>query len=63
MKVSDNYYSKMLKEDFLKFEKARKSGKYNMVMDMNRVIAEYGIGFKNYIYILTDYSELTKKYL
>jgi len=63
MKVPKNYYSEMLKQEFLKYEEARKSGKYNMVMDMNRVIAEYGIGFKNYIYILNNYSELSKKYL
>ena len=49
MKVPKNYYSKMLKEDFLNYEEARQSGKYNMVTDMNRVIVEYGISFKNYI--------------
>lgn len=53
----------MLKRDFFKYEQARESGKYNMVMDMNRVIAEYGIGFRNYIYILNNYTELAKKYL
>lgn len=63
MKVPKNYYSEMLKQEFLKYEEARKSGKYNMVMDMNRIIAEYGIGFKNYIYILNNYTELAKKYL
>lgn len=63
MKVPKNYYSEMLKQEFLKYEEARKSGKYNMVMDMNRVIAEYGIGFRNYIYILNNYTELAKKYL
>jgi len=63
MKVTKNYYSEMLKQEFLKYEEARKSGKYNMVMDMNRVIAEYGISFKDYIYILNNYSELSKKYL
>lgn len=63
MKVPKNYYSEMLKQEFIKYEEARKSGKYNMVMDMNRVLAEYGIGFKNYIYILNNYSELSKKYL
>lgn len=63
MKVPKNYYSEMLKQEFLKYEEARQSGKYNMVMDMNKVLAEYGIGFKNYIYILNNYSELSKKYL
>ena len=63
MKVPKNYYSEMLRQDFLKYEEARKSGKYNMVMDMNKVLVEYGISFKNYIYILSNYSELSKKYL
>ena len=63
MKVPKNYYSEMLRQDFLKYEEARKSGKYNMIMDMNKVLAEYGIGFKNYIYILSNYSELSNKYL
>jgi len=63
MKVPKNYYSEMLKQEFMKYEEARQSGKYNMVMDMNKVIAEYGIGYRNYIYILNNYSELAKKYL
>lgn len=63
MKVPKNYYSEMLRQDFLKYEEVRKSGKYNMVMDMNKVLAKYGISFKNYIYILSNYSELSKKYL
>ena len=63
MKVLKNYYSEMLRQDFLKYEEARKSGKYNMIMDMNKVLVEYGISFKNYIYILSNYSELSKKYL
>ena len=63
MKVPKNYYSEMIRQDFLKYEEVRKSGKYNMVMDMNKVLAKYGISFKNYIYILSNYSELSKKYL
>ena len=63
MKVPKNYYSEILRQDFLKYEEARKSGKYNMIMDMNKVLVEYGISFKNYIYILSNYSELSKKYL
>ena len=63
MKVPKNYYSEMLRQDFLKYEEVRKSGKYNMVMDMNKVLAKYGISFKNYIYILRNYSELSNKYL
>ena len=63
MKVPVNYYSKLLKQEFLKYEEVRKSGKYNMIIDMNKVIAEYGIGFKNYIYIINNYSKLVEKYL
>lgn len=63
MKLPKNYYSEMLKQEFLKYEEARKSGKYNMIMDMNKVISEYGIGFKNYIYIINNYSSLANKYL
>ena len=63
MKVPKNYYSEMLRQDFLKYEEARKSGKYNMIMDMNKVLVEYGISFNNYIYILINYSELSNKYL
>lgn len=63
MEVPVNYYSRLLKQEFLKYEEARKSGKYNMVMDMNKVIAEYGIGFKDYIYIINNYSKLAEKYL
>ena len=63
MKVPKDYYSEMLKQEFMKYEEARQSGKYNMIMDMNNVIAEYGIGYRNYIYILNNYSEFAKKYL
>ena len=63
MKDPKNYYSEMLRQHFLKYEEGRKSGKYNMVMDMNKVLVEYGISFKNYIYILSNYSELSNKYL
>ena len=63
MKVPKNYYSEMLRQDFLKYEEARKSGKYNIVMNMNKVLAKYGISFNNYIYILSNYSELSNKYL
>ena len=63
MKVPKKYYSEMLRQDFLKYEEVSKSGKYNMVMDMNKVLVKYGISFNNYIYILSNYSELSNKYL
>ena len=63
MKLPKNYYSEMLKQAFMKYEEARQSGKYNMIMDMNKVIAEYGISYRDYIYILNNYSKLVEKYL
>ena len=54
----------MIKREFMKYEEARQSGKYNMVMDMNKVVNEYGIvDYHTYIYILDNYSELAKMYL
>ena len=64
MKIPKINYSEALKQDFLKYEKARQSGKYNnMRLDMNRVIYDYGISYHNYIYILKWYNKLVKKYL
>ena len=63
MKLPKNYYSEMLKQAFMKYEEARQSGKYNMIMDMNKVITEYGISYRDYIYILNNYSKLVEKYL
>lgn len=61
---TNNYYSRMIKREFMKYEEARKSGKYNMVMDMNKVVNEYGIvDYHTYMYILDNYSELAKMYL
>lgn len=54
----------MIKREFMKYEEARQSGKYNMVMDMNKVVNDYGIiDYHTYIYILDNYSELAKMYL
>ena len=61
---TNNYYSRMIKREFMKYEEARQSGKYNMVMDMNKVVNDYGIiDYHTYIYILDNYSELAKMYL
>ena len=55
---SNNYYSRMIKREFMKYEEARQSGKYNMVMDMNKVVNEYGIvDYHTYMYILDNYSD------
>lgn len=64
MKIPKINYSEALKQDFLKYEEARQSGKYDsMRLDMNRVIYDYGISYHNYIYILKWYNKLVKKYL
>lgn len=61
---TNNYYSRMIKREFMKYEEARQSGKYNMVMDMNKVVNDYGIvDYHTYIYILDNYTELAKMYL
>lgn len=53
MKIPKINYSEALKQDFLKYEEASQSGKYDsMRLDMNRVIYDYGISYHNYIYIL-----------
>ena len=45
-----------------KYEKIRRSGKYNMFTDGFQVIAELGCTVDEYVYILKNYSELMKHY-
>lgn len=52
-----------LRNSFLKYEEARQSGEYNMIMDSSKVMYEYGINFHDYFYIIHNYNELSKKYL
>ena len=53
-----------LYNDFISYEEARKSGKYNMIMDMEDVIKDYNItSYQNYIYIIHNYTKLSHKYL
>ena len=52
-----------LRNSFLKYEEARQSGEYNMIMDSSKVMYEYGINFHDYYYIIHNYDELAKKYL
>lgn len=64
LEISNINYSEELKQDFLKYEKARQLGEYDSIrLDMNRVIYDYGISYHNYIYILKWYNKLVKKYL
>lgn len=52
-----------LRNSFLKYEEARQSGKYNMIMDSSKVMYEYGINFHDYYYIIHNYDTLAKTYL
>ena len=45
-------YETNLRNSFLKYEEARKTGKYNMIMDSSKVMYEYGINFHDYYYII-----------
>jgi len=51
------------KETFLKYEKVRQSGKYNMIMDMNKVMYETGINYHDYLDIMANYSTYYNKYI
>lgn len=56
-------YDTNLRNSFLKYEEARKTGKYNMIMDSSKVMYEYGINFHDYFYIIHNYNSLSKQYL
>jgi hypothetical protein len=56
-------YETNLRNSFLKYEEARKTGKYNMIMDSSKVMYEYGINFHDYYYIIYNYDSLSKRYL
>lgn len=51
------------KKTFLKYENVRQSGKYNMIMDMNKVMYETGINYHDYIDIIKNYSTYYNKYI
>ena len=50
------------KEDFLSYEEVRKSGKYNMIMQMSEVLVEAGINYHTYIEIISNYNKYYNKY-
>ena len=50
------------KEDFLSYEEVRKSGKYNMIMQMSEVLVEAGINYHTYIEIISNYNKNYNKY-
>lgn len=49
--------------DFLAYEEARKSGKYNMVLDAYAVVEDYNIEKSVYINIIANYGKYVQKYL
>lgn len=49
--------------EFLKYEAARRSDKFNMIIDAEEVMKRYNIQMKVYWYIIKNYSELNTKYL
>ncbi len=51
------------KELFLKYERIKLSGEYNMVTQSDDVMKMMNIDLKTYIEIIVNYSELFKKYL
>jgi hypothetical protein len=50
------------KEMFERYEKVRKSGEYNMVMDAGLAMMAAGLTQTEYIYVIENYNELAKKY-
>lgn len=51
------------KETFLKYEKVRQSGKYNMITNMVRIMFENNIDFDDYQDIIHNYSTYYNKYI
>ena len=54
---------KISKETFMKYESARKCGKYNMVFDAYKIIDEYGINEREYWSIIENYEYLRNKFI
>lgn len=52
----------MTKEKFLRYEKLRQSGKYNMIMDMSHVLIETELNYHDYIDIIKNYNKYYEKY-
>lgn len=53
----------MTKEKFLRYEKLRQSGKYNMIMDMSNVLIETELNYHDYIDIISNYNKYYNKYI
>lgn len=51
------------KERFLRYEKVRLSGKYNMITDANNARVKAGLTLEEYFEIIKNYSTYRKKYM
>ncbi len=51
------------KEQFLRYEKVRLSGKYNMITEMLYASKEARLTKEQYLEIIKNYSELKEKYI
>lgn len=51
------------KEDFIRYEALRKSGKYNMITDCSAVMNELNVTIGTYIEIISNYDKYYKEYL
>lgn len=51
------------KDDFLKYYKAQRSGKYNMFMESSKVIIKYNIPYDIYWDIIKNYDKYYNEYI
>ena len=60
---NSNFQETDIKKAFLKYEKARRSGKYNMITEAAAVMKHYHIYGDMYSYVIIHYSELYKQFI
>ena len=56
--MEDNY----LKECFIKYEKVRQSGKYNMITESSKAAKKAGLSIQDYMNVIRNYTTLHNKY-
>ena len=52
-----------MKEKFLRYRKVQMSGKYNMITEAKKAMKEANLTYDEYLDIIKNYSEYSKKYL
>lgn len=55
-------YNEKDKSDFVNYERIRRSGKFNMIVDASIIANKMGISNSRYIWIINNYSELNRLY-